>query len=241
MRQLLKGVVPKSVREQLHETFPDWIKINEPAPLNDFEDYNEYWKRRGKLDVILRRWQLAAEHVPANSSLLDYGCGTGEFLTYVHSARTGVAAQGLDISATAVEMARAAGIDAAVLVPDQTLGVYDYVTCFEVLEHIPDAEVVLRQLARSFRKQLIISIPNVGALNCRIRLAVFGRFPITRCVMHVKEHVRHWTPTDFAEWVKKEDLKIVKTYGDWGLRGLPWKLCPSLFAKGIVYVLERNH
>ncbi len=77
-------------------------------------------------------------------------------------------------------------------------------------------------------------------MGSRLRLAIFGRFPTTNCIMHIKEHVRHWTPKDFKEWVAKEKLKVIRVEGQYGCPFTPWRKWPSLFAKGIVYVLEHD-
>jgi 2-polyprenyl-3-methyl-5-hydroxy-6-metoxy-1,4-benzoquinol methylase len=209
--------------------------------MRDFEDYDGYWRQRGREDQVLRRWVLAASWLPETGTLLDVGCGGGDFLKYLRTVRPGIAARGVDLSAEAVSRTREAGFDAEVLDPStQSLpgGPYDFVTCFEVLEHIADAEAALRKLKAAFRKQLIVSVPNIGHFSCRLRLAVFGRFPLTRVVLHVKEHVRHWTPKDFRDWTEHEGLRLVRRVGDWGTPLTPWRVMPSLFCAGMIYVLE---
>jgi hypothetical protein len=84
---------------------------------------------------------------------------------------------------------------------------------------------------------VILSIPNVGYLGSRIRLALFGRFPTTNCVYHIKEHVRHWTLTDFREWTSRLGLRITHVEAQYGAP-VARRLRPGLFAKGIVYRVE---
>jgi len=209
--------------------------------MNDFADYDSYWQQRGLENQVLRRWVLAASWLPETGTLLDVGCGGGDFLKYLKTVRPGIVARGVDLSAEAVSRTRAAGFDAQVLDPssqDLPGGPYDFITCFEVLEHIADAEAALRRLKAAFRSQLIVSVPNIGHFSCRLRLAVFGRFPLTRVVLHVKEHVRHWTPKDFHDWAAHERLRVVKTVGDWGTPLTPWRVMPSLFCAGMIYVLQ---
>jgi methionine biosynthesis protein MetW len=217
-----------------------WRKLTGPAPLSDFSDYDDYWQKRGGTERIYRRWTIAVEHIPDGATLLDVGCGNGEFLQYLKSVRPTVIARGIDISASAVERARALGFEADVvnIGESEIDGTYDYVTCFELLEHIAEAETALLRLSRAFTHQLIVSVPNIGSIGCRVRLGVFGRFPITNCVMHIKEHVRHWTPTDFREWVAHHGLCVARSEGQYGVKGTPWRSWPSLFATGMVYVLE---
>lgn len=247
IKNLLKRCIPWTVRRHRYLIRHACNHLRYqfgPAPLNDFSDYDHYWAQRGeKVDAEgpLRRWVIAAECIAEHSSLLDFGCGTGEFLTYIRSVKPTVKAKGLDISPRSVEMTRAGGIEADVIniMSQEIQGQYDYVTCLDVLEHIPEAEIAFRRLKQACRKQLIVSVPNIGYVWCRIRLAILGRFPLTNCQLHVKEHFRHWTPKDFREWVEKQGLKVVRIEGQYAMPYMPYKKWPSLFASGVVYVLER--
>ena len=215
-------------------------RLTAPLPMDEFPDYDAYWRARGGLGLVVRRWQIAAEIIEPGSTVLDVGCGSGEFLRYLRSASPTVQATGCDVSVVAVDGLRKDGFDALQIdlrvedIPDQ----FDYVTCLEVLEHIPDAEAAIRRLKASFRKQLIISIPNIGYFEHRVRLGLFGRFPNTSCIFHVNEHVRHWTPRDFREWVDHFGLKVVRLEGQQGMRVAPWKRFPALWAEQVVFVLE---
>jgi len=208
--------------------------------MRDYSGYDDYWQKRGTLNAIFRRWEIAAAIVPRDATLLDTGCGTGEFLQYLKSVRPDVKAEGADDSHEAIAMTQSLGFSVRQLdlVRDSVESAFDIVTCFEVIEHISEAEHALRTLKSAFRKQLIVSIPNIGYIGSRIRLALFGRFPITNCQLHIKEHLRHWTVLDFKEWIALEDLRVVRIEGQYGPRWLPWRRFPSLFAKGIVYVIE---
>lgn len=220
-----------------------WRKLTGPAPMQDFSDYDSYWDQRGALKTVHLRWKLAGELIEPASSILDVGCGSGEFLAYLASLdKPGMKLHGIDFSERAVEMTRASGFDAerVDLLTGEIPGTYDYVTCFEVLEHIAEAEVVLQKLKGAFRKQLLISVPNIGYIGCRLRLGVFGRFPNTTCVMHIKEHVRHWTIKDFREWAAHFGLRVVDALPQTPVFGTPWKRFPGLFSEGLLYVLEHE-
>lgn len=208
-----------------------------PAPMQDFKDFDEYWETRGTIGPM-RRWLIGADLIPDGSSVLDVGCGSGEFLEYLRSKRPNVRATGCDFSMQAVDNIRSLGFDGLVVdVSKEPLPeTFDYITCFEVLEHIPNAEEALDRLMQSVRKQLIVSVPNVGYIGSRLRLGLFGRFPNTNCIFHVKEHVRHWTPKDFKEWVDRLGYRLVRSEGQYR-RGRKF---PGLFAKGMVYVLENK-
>jgi hypothetical protein len=151
-----------------------------------------------------------------------------------------VAARGTDISPKAVERARHAGLDAfqADLTREPLEGQYDYVTCFETIEHIADAEAVAVALRDATRNRLIMSLPNFGYLHHRIRHGVFGRFPNTSLKFHVKEHIRHWGVQDFTEWTAALGLRVISVQGQYGGRYMPWRRHPGLFSSQLVYLLE---
>ena len=214
----------------------------QPPPMTEFADYNEYWDKRGDPSVIYRRWQIAADAMELGASVLDVGCGSNGFLTYLKQCRPDLDLTGCDTSVNAVSRAREAGFNAFVHDIGQTPlhTSFDYITCFEVLEHIPHAEAAFRNLKTAFQKQMFVSIPNIGCLRCRVRLALFGKFPLTVCNVHVKEHLRHWTVHDFAYWMNKEDMHIVRIEGQYGLRGF-YRWFPGLFAHGVVFILQRTN
>ena len=213
----------------------------QPPPMAEFANYDEYWARRGDPGVIFRRWKIAVDAMEDGRSLLDVGCGSGGFLAYLKQRRPGMRLAVCDLSPTAVDKARRAGFEAFVhdLGQGPPPGTHDYITCFEVLEHIPDAEAAFRNLRQACTDTLFVSVPNIGCLRCRIRLALFGKFPLTVCNVHVKEHLRHWTVRDFAYWMKREGMRIVRIDGQYGLRGF-YRWFPGLFAHGIVYAVARD-
>lgn len=213
--------------------------LRDPAPMADFEDFDQYWERRGPIGLVFQRWVIAARLLPHGARVLDVGSGSGDFLRYLERVRPDVHAVGSDTSATAREMIRSAGFEVLELdamgadVPEG----FDVITAFEVLEHLPEAEIAIRRWVAAANSCAIVSIPNVGYIGNRIRLGFFGRFPITNCVYHIKEHVRHWTRRDFAEWTERLGLAVTHVEAQYGAPGLR-RVGPGLFGKGIVYRVE---
>jgi methionine biosynthesis protein MetW len=236
--------VLQSIRSRLSRRMAELKRVAELSggmPLEEFADYDEYWEWRGQVTVLHERWKIARDLIPDGSSVLDVGCGTGRFLAFLREERPNCKLHGIDVSERAVEMARAEGILASVLDVETTdiNSVADYVTCLEVIEHVVQAERVLDRLMAACQRQALISIPNVGFIGCRIRLALFGRFPTTCCVFHTREHVRFWTNKDFEEWIEHCGYRLTARCPQHGIWVL-WRLLPSLFASGMVYVVEPN-
>jgi methionine biosynthesis protein MetW len=225
-------------------------RLRRPLPLADLDGdsfYDAYWERRLDLEpeVVTTapgRARIVSEFVRPGWSVLDLGCGDGSFLECLRREVPGITVRGADVSETALAAARARGLevlridlsDAAVQVPSG----HDVITLLEVIEHVPDAESVVRKAAAAAREYLIVSVPNLGFVESRLRLLT-GRGPITNVVHHVREHLRQWTVRDFREWADHLGLEIVaerptRPVAVGGL-GRRW---PALFSSGMLYVLR---
>lgn len=213
-----------------------------PMPLSEFSSYDEYWRnRQNEHDLLLFRYRYVANLLPENGSVLDVGCGDGRFLKYLHTVRPSLRLLGVDGSPTAVYLIRKAGIEARKAVLgrdslDDLTGEFDYVVAMEILEHIENAEEAMRQLLRLRAKRYYVTIPNLGFIGHRMRLALGGKTPLTNCVLHVREHVRFWTASDFRYWADHMGFSIVFCRGlsnSW-LRDR-W---PSLWCRQLIFVLK---
>jgi SAM-dependent methyltransferase len=91
-------------------------------------------------------WGDVVRHFEPDARLLDVGCG-GAWLGDHFESYTGV-----DVSAEAVEGARARGLEAIQIEPDGRLpfddGSFDGVVMKDVLEHVGDAAAVVREVRR---------------------------------------------------------------------------------------------
>jgi methionine biosynthesis protein MetW len=224
-------------------------RLRRPLPLAELGSesfYDAYWQRRLELEPEVvttapARAAIVAEFVQPGWSVLDLGCGDGSFLECLQREVPGIRVRGADVSETALAEARARGIDAIRLdltQPDAEVPAgYDVITALEVIEHVPDAEAVVRKAATAAGRFLIVSVPNLGFVESRLRLLA-GRGPITNVVHHVREHLRQWTVHDFREWAAHLGLEIVaeRPTRPVAALGLGRRL-PSLFAAGMLYVL----
>jgi methionine biosynthesis protein MetW len=227
-------------------------RLRRPLPLAELEGarfYDAYWRRRLDLEPEITttapgRASIVSEFVQPGWSVLDLGCGDGSFLTCLCELVPSLRVKGADVSETALEVARSRGIETARLdLADPSLsipGSYDIVIALEVIEHLPNAESVTLAAAAAATRNLIVSVPNLGFIESRLRLAI-GRGPNTNVVHHVREHLRQWTVRDFREWADALGLRIVaeRPTRPIGLLGLG-RRWPSLFSAGMLYVLEKR-
>lgn len=233
--------------------FIRWYKyVVRPAPLEEFRDYDEYWESREKDGLVIReldRFKTIARLIEDGSKVLDIGSGDCAFQRYIYKTKPNCITLGLDTSPKAVSVAKENGFNAQILNPDiplkqQLSSSWDVITVMEVIEHIPDAEKLMREIIELKPSKIFITIPNVGCLKHRIRLMFGGRFPITSVYYHMKEHVRFWTVKDFEQWVDTFDLEITAIHGQFSygdkLIELMTRRYPAFFAEGIIYQLSRK-
>lgn len=218
-----------------------------PAPLDEFASYDEYWDQRAQQGFrdpphVMARYRCVTERIPDGARVLDVGCGDGGFLAYLKKDRPHCEVLGADISTRSIEMLIERGLRGLVLDPNRSLreqidGSFDYVILMEVIEHIVDAESVIRQVCTFNPKRIFVSVPNMGFIFNRLRLMFGGRMPITVIVYHMREHVRFWTVKDFYEWAKVMGLEVEGVFGQHGYVPALVEHWPALFARAVVYEL----
>lgn len=113
---------------------------------------------------------------------LDAGCGDGK-LAQIMGEKLGVSFYGVDISKKGIELAKKIGVKAKVA--DLSLKIpfkdnfFDLVISTEVLEHVNDPDIFLREIYRVLKPngKLLLTTPNLSSWLNRV-LFVLGIYPI---------------------------------------------------------------
>jgi methionine biosynthesis protein MetW len=208
-------------------------------------DYDVYWDNKagekiGQLSTWrLKRAQAFAALVGDGDRVLDLGVGDGALLRYLIDHK-GITGYGLDVSPRAVAFCRENGLDVELAdinrpITDFVRQPFDYIILSEIIEHLPDPESLLEGLRPFARKGIIVSIPNTGYHQHRLRL-LLGRFPL-QWVVTPGEHLRFWTRADFHWWARQLEFEIVREIPYEGTRGLK-DVWPGLFAAAFIFVLR---
>ena len=165
---------------------PDKMLIEMMSAENSCRVWNNIWgndnygsvaqrSRRAAMRLaIIRQMGFA---LPANSRVLDLGCGSGALLQLLCDAHENSSFHGCDVSSTAVNLAASAlGDRAAVEIFDARATGYpddefDVVISCGLLEHVPDANRVLFEINRILKPggQLYASFSNSKAWNHVLR------------------------------------------------------------------------
>ncbi len=136
-------------------------------------------------------------------SLLDVGCGNGEFLLQLHKALPKVQLSGVDVASELItsNQARMPEFRFDILNIDKHIlsERCDAIVCMEVIEHCTDYQEVIGRLAKMTNQWLLITVP-CGPV-----------FEIDRRVGHVK----HFTAKEIRQALSDVGMKTVKLQG-WG-------------------------
>lgn len=198
-------------------------------------DYNQYWRHRG-YHSFQPRFEIFAHYIELGSTVFDIGCGDGLTLSYLSEQR-GVLGIGVDLSNQAARFAQQRGV--SVIIADirecDFSCIFDYILLSEVLEHVAFPEDLMYRLKHKYRKNILVSIPNIGFYRHRLRL-LFGRFPI-QWGWHPAEHLRYWTVSDFIIWAESLGFEVVAVQSSNGFPILH-RFLPNMFCNQAVFILK---
>lgn len=129
------------------------------------------YKLKDRLRRLLKTWRYppilfdVIESLPKSARVLDAGCGQGEFAACVTGLKPSIFMVGVDISPVAVEPS-VQKVTASVLALPFESGSFDLVISRHVIEHLPDGEALISELARVLKPggRLYVECPDVRGL-----------------------------------------------------------------------------
>ena len=188
------------------------------------EHYDAIWARKtgGAAVEPIRpgtRIDMAARFIGTGQTLIDIGCGRGALAALVRGRFARIV--GLDLSAIAAAEARACGVLPALADLDRaTLPVrdasVDAVTCLDVIEHVLDPRVLMREIARMLAPggRAVVTTPNIQFWR-HIWSIVRGRFPRTSTDPEGWDggHLHYFTFGDLEALAAECGLDVVHRHG----------------------------
>jgi 2-polyprenyl-3-methyl-5-hydroxy-6-metoxy-1,4-benzoquinol methylase len=149
--------------------------------------------------------------------VVEVGCGEGLLLHYLRRQLEGKEVFAVDIDARDVRTAAGQsgfaryGIASAYALPFRD-GQFDLAICCEVLEHLEEPELALREIGRVSRGCVVLSVPNEPLW----RLLNFVRGAYVRDFGNSPGHINHWRPRAFRAMVSRH-FRVVET-----VHPVPW-------------------
>ena len=186
--------------------------------------------------------QAIAELVPKGSRVLDLGCGDGAMLDYLQRER-GCTGYGIEIADANVLACIARGVNVIQLNLDEGLAIFedasfDVVLQIDTLQHLRNAEVMLRETARVGRVG-IVAFPNFAHWPNRLSV-LQGRMPVTKRLPYQwydTPNIRVGTHADLGALAVRNGLRVLDSFGL--QEGRTVRFAPNWFAGTSVYKLAR--
>jgi methionine biosynthesis protein MetW len=186
--------------------------------------------------------ETIARLVPVGSRVLDLGCGDGEMLAHLQTSR-GCSGYGIEIDDANVLACVKRGVNVIQLNLDEGLSLFgdqsfDVVLQIDTLQHLRNAEVVLRETARVGRTG-VVAFPNFGHWPNRLSV-LLGRMPVTRRLPYEwydTPNIRVGTHADLQQLAQRNGFQTLENFGIHNGRTV--RFAPNLLASTSVLKFSR--
>ena len=164
-----------------------------------------------------KEFKVISELIENKSKVLDVGCGDGDLMKYLFENKT-KDIRGLEISKESVQNCLSKGLPVIegnaendlMQFPNHS---FEYVILSQTLQAFLNPEKVIKELLR-VGKKAIVTIPNFGHWNVRLKLLVNGTMPLTENLpyeWHNTPNLHMCTIKDFFIFCEKRDIKILRS------------------------------
>jgi methionine biosynthesis protein MetW len=186
--------------------------------------------------------EAIAQLVPQGARVLDLGCGDGAMLAHLQQTRQ-CTGYGVEIDDANVLACVQRGVNVIQLNLDEGLALFadasfDVVLQLDTLQHLRNAEVMLRETVRVGREG-IVAFPNFAHWPNRLSI-LKGRMPVTRRLPYQwydTPNIRVGTHADLGQLALRSGLKVLDSFGL--QEGRTVRVAPNLRAGTSVYRLSR--
>ncbi|MBV5297876.1 MAG: methionine biosynthesis protein MetW [Rhodoferax sp.] len=186
--------------------------------------------------------QALAALVPIGSTVLDLGCGDGAMLAYLQQTRS-CTGYGIEIDDANLLACVKRGVNVIQLNLEEGLSMFedasfDVVLQIDTLQHLRNAEVMLRETVRVGRIG-IVAFPNFAHWPNRLSV-LKGRMPVTRRLPYQwydTPNIRVGTHADLGLLALANGLRVQDSFGLQEGEVVRW--LPNLLAGTSVYKLSR--
>ncbi|MBB6609578.1 class I SAM-dependent methyltransferase [Pontibacter sp. Tf4] len=146
--------------------------------------------------------ELINRHAPGKGTILDYGCGTGVFLTACK--KDGWQVRGVEPSDRARELAaETTGTTIATTIAELPDEKYKVITLWHVLEHIHTLNETIKELISHLTEDgtLIIAVPNADSHDAQQYKENWAAYDVPR-------HLYHFTQATMKRFLKKHKMQL---------------------------------
>ncbi|TMU55074.1 class I SAM-dependent methyltransferase [Flagellimonas algicola] len=137
--------------------------------------------------------------------LLDFGAGTGDFLTV--AKKSGFEVSGIEPNQKARDRAKQKGIELSDSLANLNDRKYGVITLWHVLEHLPNLDGQLVELKELLQEDglLVVAVPNYRSFDAKHYKSHWAAYDVPR-------HLWHFSRTSISKLFERHQMEVVKTY-----------------------------
>ena len=147
----------------------------------------------GLLYRMARKYMFGVKHkmfkkrLPANASILDYGCGTGGFLEYTSSKA--YASFGVETNTHARDQAIRKGLTVVSSWEQLPQEKFNLISLWHVLEHVSDLDQCIQEIQKRLNTNdiLLIAVPNLNAFDALHYAEYWAAYDVPRHLWHFSQ------------------------------------------------------
>jgi 2-polyprenyl-3-methyl-5-hydroxy-6-metoxy-1,4-benzoquinol methylase len=202
--------------ENCAHAFSDLRSITHPETYTSqyYEDVHRNWFANPNFELF--NW--IERHIPVTAhSVIDIGCGRGQFLDYLRTKRPNIQLVGVDMSPNedrnGIEFYQGD-------VLDFNLGQFDAVVNMATIEHVPDAGAFIRMVRELCSPDGVVITMTIDDNGLLYRVARLGRMVGVSLAfdrLYTAHHLQHFNRKSLAELHTLNGLQVATTY----LHGTP--------------------
>lgn len=195
----------------------------DPAEIAKFDALAErWWDPRGEFRPLHELNPLRLDFIRSRAAIkdarvLDVGCGGGILSEAL--AREGAVVTGIDLAPTPLKIAELHALESNVSVTYRLESVeahaaahpaaYDFVTCMEMLEHVPEPDAIVARLAALVKPggQLFLSTLNRN-LKAFLLAIVGAEYVLGLLPRGTHDYERFIRPAELARWARAAGLTL---------------------------------
>ena len=186
-----------------------------PGKLEKYYESADYISHSDSAETVMERIYQRAKRINLNHKLglvkrfcgregvlMDIGAGTGDFVK--HAQDRGWEAYGVEPNETARERAHNKGVPVYSRITVQQEAIYDAITLWHVLEHLPDLDKEIRTISNTLKPGgwLILAVPNYKSLDAKYYKSNWAAYDVPR-------HLWHFSRSSIKRFSDKRDMNSV--------------------------------
>lgn len=137
--------------------------------------------------MFVVKFKMFKDLIPPHGKVLDYGCGTGDFLKYLTNKK--IKGQGVETNAHARDQCEQKSLEVFSSWGKLSNAKYDMITFWHVLEHVSDLDECFQSICNYLKKKgtLLIAVPNLNSFDAKFYKEYWAAYDVPRHLWHFSE------------------------------------------------------